>query len=55
MLENLGKDFRVETNKPLTLLTIRNHNAALINERIGKSEILLEQRIRNTIQFLLNP
>lgn len=55
MLENLGKDFRVETNKPLTLLTIRNHNEALINERIGKSEILLEQRIRNTIQFLLNP
>lgn len=55
ILTELAEDFRVETNAPLRLLTIRNHNEGLIKEQVGDSEILLEQRIRNTIQFLINP
>jgi len=55
LLEEFAKVFVVRTNAPLRLLTIRNHNPATIREQVGSSEILLEQRIRNTNQYLLNP
>jgi len=53
LLELLQGQFRVQYNSALTLFTIKHYDAASV-ERLTKGRaLLLEQRTRNTFQFLV--
>ncbi|HET8963916.1 MAG TPA: aspartate kinase [Chitinophagales bacterium] len=54
LLEKLKEEYEILTNDNLQLLTIRHYNAEIIKELTKGKEILLEQRSRQTIQFLIN-
>ncbi len=53
LIEELSKSFRVKYNSGLHLLTIRHYNKHIVDELIKGKEVLLEQRTRETIRFLL--
>lgn len=53
LIEELSKSFRVKYNTGLHLLTIRHYNKKVVDELIKGKEVLLEQRTRETIRFLL--
>jgi len=52
LVDLLRKDFKVLYNQDLTLNTIRNYNEAHIKKMIGNKKVLMEQRSRNTVQFV---
>jgi aspartate kinase len=54
ILMKLQKEFNVRYNLNLELITIRHYTKDAINEIINNRKILLEQRSRNTIQFILD-
>lgn len=51
--EKLERDFGIKENKDLTLLTIRHYNDAIVARETANCEILLEQRTRNNVQYLI--
>jgi len=55
LIEELSKEFEVKSNKNLELLTISNYNEDMIQKLLGQKTILLEQKTRNTCQFVLKP
>ena len=48
----LRKEFRLLYNDKLTLTTIRHYNDQAIEDVIGNRKIYVEQRSRNTVQYL---
>lgn len=52
LVDLLRKDFKVLYNQNLTLNTIRNYNEGHIKKMIGNKKVLVEQRSRNTVQFV---
>lgn len=50
----LNKDFNFRYNTNLELITIRHYDQYAINEVVEDRNILLEQRTRNTVQFVLD-
>ena len=52
LVDLLSKDFKVLYNENLTLSTIRHYNEDHIKKLIGSKKILVEQRSRNTVQFV---
>jgi len=52
LVDLLRKDFKVLYNEGLSLNTIRNYNEDHIQKMIGDKKVLVEQRSRNTVQFV---
>ncbi|WP_372755493.1 aspartate kinase [Labilibaculum sp.] len=53
MIEEISNDFEVKYNEDLELITIRHHNAEAVERMTQGRQILLEQRSRDTAQFVL--
>ncbi len=53
LIEQLGKKFEVFYNTGLTLVTIKNYDAALSQEYRNRAGVILEQSSRSTLQVLL--
>jgi len=53
LLKSLQEEFRVKYNDDVSLLTIRHFNEETVRELIKGKEVLLEQRTRETVRFLL--
>lgn len=53
LILQLQEKYQVKYNSNLSLLTIRHYTNALIDELTQNKEIILEQRTRNTVRFLL--
>ncbi len=53
LLSGLKNEFRVLYNKNLELITIRHYNDEGISRMLKGKQILIEQRSRNTIQFVV--
>lgn len=53
LIHSLSQNYRVKFNENLHLLTIRHYNKTTVEELVKAKEILLEQRTRETIRFLL--
>jgi len=49
----LEKEYRVKYNNDLSLLTIRHYTEKIINELTVKKEILVEQKNRQTVRFVM--
>ncbi len=54
LLSCLRNDFRVLYNENLELITIRHYNKAAIAKMLNGRKILMEQRSRNTVQFVVS-
>lgn len=52
LMELLSKDFKVLYNQNLTLNTIKNYTEDQIKKMIGEKRVFVEQRSRNTVQFV---
>jgi len=53
LLRSLEKDYRVLRNEHLKLFTIRHYTTEVIDKFLEKNNILLEQKSRNTAQFVI--
>lgn len=53
LIQALSKSFEVYYNTGLTLITIKNYNAATFNEYRTKPGVILEQSSRSTLQVLV--
>jgi len=53
VLEKFGSHYAVRYNTNLELITIRQHNPEIIDELTKDKEILLEQRTRETVRFVV--
>jgi len=53
LLEDLKKRFKTYYNKDVELYTIRHYNDDTIKQICTNKEIILEQKSRNTVQFVL--
>ncbi|MCF8336318.1 MAG: aspartate kinase [Bacteroidales bacterium] len=53
LIEDLKEDYKVLYNTGLELLTIRHYTEQIIREVLKDRHILVEQRSRNTAQFLM--
>ncbi|MBL4560017.1 MAG: aspartate kinase [Bacteroidales bacterium] len=53
LLEEISVNFEVKYNDGLELITIRHHNAEAVERMTKGRQILLEQRSRDTAQFVL--
>ena len=53
LIEALQKDYKIRYNEDLMLYTIRHYYQNTIDAITSGKEILLEQRSRNTAQFVL--
>jgi len=53
LLKALSSDFEVRFNAPVTLLTVRHYTEPVIDQLIGKQEVLVEQRSRSTARFVV--
>jgi aspartate kinase len=51
--KDLSTLFNVRSNEGVELLTVMHYDEKALKPVIGKREILLEQRTRNTVQFIL--
>lgn len=54
MINQLSNDFDIKYNSKLKLITIRHYTSNKIEELIGDHEVFIEQRSRNTAQYLVN-
>jgi len=50
---DLSKDFEIKYNENLELITIRHYNDEIIEKMINKRKVILEQKSRATVQFLV--
>ncbi|TVR73610.1 MAG: aspartate kinase [Marinilabiliales bacterium] len=53
LLDDLRGDFRVLYNSGLELITIRHYTQASINEHVSGRDVIVEQRSRSTVQFVV--
>ncbi|MGQ1911786.1 aspartate kinase [Marinifilum sp. RC60d5] len=53
LLEEIAHDFEVKYNDALELITIRHHNQESVERMTKGKDILLEQRSRDTAQFVI--
>jgi len=53
LLKELQKDFRVLYNNNVELITIRHYNDEAINDAVGNKAVLLEQKSRHTVQYVV--
>ena len=53
LLEEMKADFRVLYNEGLELLTIRHYNSGAIERHTAGRQILVEQRSRNTVMYVV--
>lgn len=53
LMEEISKDFELRYNENLELITIRHHNEEAVQRMTKGREILLEQRSRDTAQFVI--
>ncbi|NLA24579.1 MAG: aspartate kinase [Bacteroidales bacterium] len=53
LIEDLQEEFTVLYNKNLSLITIRHYNDEIIEKMTYEKEILLEQKSRNTVRFVI--
>ncbi len=53
LLSDLDKDYSVKINEGLELLTITNYETPMLEKLTEKREVLIEQRTRHTVQFVL--
>jgi len=53
LLDEISKDFEVKYNENLELITIRHHDDVSVERMTKNRKILLEQRSRDTAQFVL--
>src|SRR5690625_480357 len=53
LITHLQKKFKVSYNKNVSLYTIRHFNQQAIEEVLNNAEVLLEQRTRETVQFVV--
>ena len=54
LISELKKDFKVQYNDQLTLCTIRHYDQGAIDRVVDEKKILLEQKSRQTIQFVFS-
>ena len=54
LISELKEGFKVQYNDQLTLCTIRHYDQAAIDKVVNKKNILLEQKSRQTIQFVFS-
>lgn len=54
MIEMLSIDFDIKYNSNLKLITIRHYTSEKIEALIGAQDVFIEQRSRNTAQYLVN-
>ena len=52
LISELEEDFKVQYNDQLTLCTIRHYDQAAIDKVVDEKNILVEQKSRQTIQFV---
>ena len=55
LIDVLQKDFKVLKESDLKLLTVRHYHEEILNELTRGKIILLEERIRNTVQMVIKP
>lgn len=53
LIQELKKDFKVLQEKKLELITIRHYHQSVIDQMKKKKIVLLEERIRNTVQMVV--
>jgi aspartate kinase len=53
LIQTLSKDFEVYYNTGLTLITIKNYDAASFSEYRNRVGVILEQSSRSTLQVLV--
>ena len=53
LVDQLGRNFEVYYNTGLTLITVKNYNAALYQEYRNRPGVILEQSSRSTLQVLV--
>jgi aspartate kinase len=53
VLEAFQSSYAVRYNENVELITIRHYNSAIIEELTAGREILLEQRTRETVRFVV--
>jgi len=53
IIEELKDRYHIRFNKNLVLITIRHYTAGSIKEMISGKEVLLEQRSRSTVQYVV--
>ncbi len=53
LLNEIKNDFRVLYNKGLELITIRHYDTEVIQRYTSKREVLVEQRSRNTVMYVV--
>ncbi len=53
LIEQLNEHYKICYNSDLKLLTIRHYTDELIKKHCDRAKILLEQRSRNTVQYVL--
>ncbi|MBL4670439.1 MAG: aspartate kinase [Flavobacteriales bacterium] len=53
LIDQLKKDYKILYNDNLELVTIRHYDTATIKRVTDKKELLVEQRSRNTIRFIM--
>ncbi|HPE56313.1 MAG TPA: aspartate kinase [Bacteroidales bacterium] len=54
LVAQLSQEFKVLYNTGLQLITVRNYSEKLISELIDDQKVLVEQRSRHTVQFVLS-
>ena len=52
LISELKEEFKVQYNDQLTLCTIRHYDQAAIDKVVDEKNILVEQKSRQTIQFV---
>lgn len=55
LLKNLEKIYNLKYNTDLELITIRHYEKANLNELLAGKEILMEQKNRTTLQWVVKP
>jgi aspartate kinase len=55
LLKSLLELFRVRYNENLELITIRNFDDVTIKKYVGEKPVLMEERNRTTVQFVIRP
>ena len=55
LILDLRSQYHIRYNEDLELLTIRHFNESIIEQLTKGKEILVEQRNRTTVQFVMKP
>ncbi|MBE0675741.1 MAG: aspartate kinase [Bacteroidales bacterium] len=53
LLEEMGDEFRIVYNEDVEIITIRHYTQAAIDKMIAGRQVMIEQRTRRTVRFVL--